>query len=287
MPFNPELWFTEKYSDFCGFTFKVKEVLHTEYSKLQRLDILDTYEFGRIMLLDGFIMFTQRDEFVYHEMITHLPLFAHRKPEAVLIIGGGDGGSAREVSRHTYLKRIDNVEIDEIVPRNSMKYTPFVGEGFKRENVNLIIGDGIEYVKNKSNMYDVVIVDSTDPFGPAEGLFNSEFYSNVKNILRDGGIVVAQAENAYYDAKWMMRSVNNMRKAFGRDRVTIYQAAIPTYPSGSWAFSIAWKGDKHPKDSFDKKRFYELGLKLKYYNPEIHKAAFVLPNYVKEIVEED
>ncbi len=287
MPFNPELWFTEKYTDNCGFTFKVKEVLHTEYSNLQRLDILDTYEFGRVMLLDGFIMYTERDEFVYHEMITHIPLFAHENPKRVLIVGGGDGGSAREVSRHAYLERIDDVDIDEVVPKNSMKYTPFVGSGFKQDNVNLIIGDGIQYVKEKANLYDVVIVDSTDPFGPAEGLFNSEFYSNVKNILSDGGIVVAQAENAYYDAKWMMRSVNNMRKAFGKDRVTIYQAAIPTYPSGCWAFSIAWKGDKHPMESFDKERFEKLNLKLKYYNPEIHKAAFVLPNFVREILEND
>ncbi len=285
MPFDPELWFTEKYSDYCGFTFKVKAVLHTEFSRLQRLDIIDTYEFGRIMLLDGFIMFTERDEFIYHEMIVHVPLFAHPDPKKVLIIGGGDGGSAREASRHSYLT-VDNVEIDEIVPKNSMEYTPFVGEGFKKPNVNLIIGDGIEYVKGKKSIYDVVIVDSTDPFGPAEGLFNAEFYSNVKEILTDNGIVVAQAENAYYDARWMMRSVNNMRKAFGIDKVTIYQAAIPTYPSGCWAFSIAWKGDKHPKDSFDEKRFKELNLELKYYNPKIHKAAFVLPNYVRRILDE-
>ncbi|WP_035589181.1 polyamine aminopropyltransferase [Hippea jasoniae] len=282
---NPELWHTEKYTQNCGFTFKVKEVLHTEYSKLQRLDILETYDFGRVMLLDGLIMFTERDEFVYHEMITHLPLFAHSSPKSVLIIGGGDGGSAREVLKHSYLEKIVQVEIDEVVVKNSKKYTPFVGSSFDDPRLNLIIGDGIEFVKNKENEFDVVIIDSTDPFGPAEGLFNKEFYANVYKILKDDGIVVAQAENAYYDPKWMMRSVNNMRKSFGKN-VTIYQAAIPTYPSGMWAFSIGWKG-KHPKESFDQKRFEKMDLNLKYYNPEIHKAAFVLPNFVEEILKQN
>ncbi|WP_025209275.1 polyamine aminopropyltransferase [Hippea sp. KM1] len=284
MAYFPELWFTEKYTGTCGFTFKVKRVLNTQQSPLQRLDILETYDFGRVMLLDGLIMFTERDEFVYHEMIAHLPLFAAHEPKDVLIIGGGDGGTAREVSKHTYLNSITNVEIDEVVVENSKKYTPFVGSGFDNDRVNLIIGDGIEFVKNKSELYDVVIVDSTDPFGPAEGLFNVEFYTNVRNILREGGIVVAQAENAYYDKRWMMRSVNNMRKAFGVDNVAIYQAAIPTYPSGTWVFAIGWKSGEHPRDRFDSDRFEGLGLDLKYYNPEIHRAAFVLPNYVKEIL---
>ncbi|WP_022669552.1 polyamine aminopropyltransferase [Hippea alviniae] len=284
MAFFPEFWFTEKYSGTCGFTFKVKQVLYTDKSELQRIDILETFDFGRVMLLDGLIMFTERDEFVYHEMISHLPLFAAEEPKDVLIIGGGDGGTAREVLKHEYLNSITQVEIDKLVVETSKKYTPFVGESLANPKLNLIIGDGIEFVKDKKSLYDIVIVDSTDPFGAAEGLFNVEFYSNVREILKDNGIVVAQAENYYYDKRWMMRSVNNMRKAFGEDKVTIYQASIPTYPSGTWAFSIAWKGDTHPKDSFDKERFEKLNLKLKYYNPEIHKAAFVLPNYAREIL---
>ncbi|AEA34485.1 polyamine aminopropyltransferase [Hippea maritima] len=284
MAYFPEFWFTEKYTGTCGFTFKIKRVLSTEQSPLQRLDILETYDFGRVMLLDGLVMFTERDEFVYHEMIAHLPLFAASDPKDVLIIGGGDGGTAREVSKHIYLNSITNVEIDEVVVKNSKKYTPFVGCGFDNEKVNLIIGDGIEFVKDKKGLYNVVIIDSTDPFGPAEGLFNSEFYGNVRDALRDGGIVVAQAENTYYDKRWMMRSVNNMKKAFGKNNVAIYQAAIPTYPSGTWVFAIGWKSGEHPRDRFDEERFNKLNLKLKYYNPEIHKAAFALPSYVEEIL---
>ncbi len=279
---NPELWFSEKYTENCKFSFKVKEVLKTDYSKYQRLDILETYEFGRVMLLDGFIMFTERDEFVYHEMMAHVPLFAHPDPKDVLVIGGGDGGTVRELAKHHYLNSITEVEIDAMVVEASKKYTPFVGSGYDNEKVNVIIGDGIEFVKDKENLYDVVIVDSTDPFGPAEGLFSGEFYNNVKKALRENGIVVAQAENPYYDPHWMMRSINNMRKAFG-DNVECYLAFIPTYPSGMWCFSVGYKGVA-PSRSFDQSRYEKLNLKLRYYNRDIHKACFSLPEFVKEIL---
>ncbi len=279
---NPELWFTEKYSDTCGFTFKVKRVLMTDYSDFQRVDVIETYDFGRIMLLDGLIMLTERDEFVYHEMMAHVPLFSHPDPKDVLVIGGGDGGTVRELAKHTYLHSITEVEIDAKVIEVSKQYTPFVGCGYDDPKVNVIIGDGIEFVKNREDAYDVVIIDSTDPFGPAEGLFTGEFYANVKKILRDDGIVVAQAENPYYDPHWMMRSINNMRKAFG-EKVECYLAYIPTYPSGMWCFSVGYKG-KAPSESFYKDRYDKLNLQLKYYNDRIHKACFVLPEYVKRIV---
>ncbi len=281
---NPEFWFTEKYSETCGFSLKVKEVLETKESKFQRLDILDTYDFGKVMLLDGLIMLTERDEFVYHEMITNVPLFSHPNPQDVLVIGGGDGGTVRELSRHTYLNSITEVEIDEIVVNAARKYMPFVGCGYDNEKVNLIIGDGIEFVKDKEDAYDIIIIDSTDPFGPAEGLFSGEFYSNVKRALKDNGLVVAQAENPYYDTKWMMRSVNNMRKAF-LDKVECYLAYIPTYPSGMWNFAIGYK-DKAPSLSFEKERYEKLQLKFKYYNDSIHKACFALPEFVKDLLKQ-
>ncbi len=279
---NPEFWFTEKYSDTCGFTFKVKRVIETKQSKFQRLDILETYDFGRVMLLDGLIMFTERDEFVYHEMITNVPLFSHPNPKDVLVIGGGDGGTVRELSRHTYLNSITEVEIDETVVEAAKKYMPFVGRGYDDEKVNLIIGDGIEFVKNKKNAYDIIIIDSTDPFGPAEGLFSGEFYSNVKQALKKEGLVVAQAENPYYDIKWMMRSVNNMKKAFG-NKVECYLAFIPTYPSGMWNFAIGYK-NMPPSTLFDKKRYDKIALKYKYFNEGIHKACFELPEFMKELL---
>ncbi len=279
---NPEFWFMEKYSENCGFTFKVKDVLETKESDFQRLDILDTYDFGSVMLLDGLVMLTQRDEFVYHEMITNIPLFSHTNPKDILVIGGGDGGTVRELVKHSYLNTITEVEIDEMVVDAAKKYMPFVGCGYDNEKVKLIIGDGIEFVKNRENAYDIIIIDSTDPFGPAEGLFSGEFYMNVKKALREDGLVVAQAENPYYDTKWMMRSVNNMKKAF-KNSVECYLAYIPTYPSGMWNFAIGYKKDA-PSAKFDNKRYDQLGLKLKYYNKDIHRACFALPEFVKDML---
>ncbi len=279
---NPEFWFTEKYSETCGFTFKVKKVLQTTSSKFQRLDIVDTYDFGRVMLLDGLVMLTQKDEFVYHEMIANIPLFSHQNPKNILVIGGGDGGTVRELAKHSYLDSITEVEIDKMVVDAAKEFMPFVGCGYDNENVNLIIGDGIEFVKDKKNNYDVIIVDSTDPFGPAEGLFSGEFYTNVKTALKDNGFVVAQAENPYYDVKWMMRSINNMRKAFGNN-VECYLAYIPTYPSGMWNFAVGYKGVR-PSLSFDRQRYETLNLKHRYYNDRIHKACFALPEFVKDML---
>jgi len=280
---NPEFWFSEKYTDSCGITFKVRSVLYTKESDFQRIDIIDTYDYGRVMLLDGLVMYTEKDEFVYHEMITCVPLFAHPNPKDILVVGGGDGGTVRELGRHTYLNSITEVEIDESVVVAAKEYTPFTGCGYDNEKVNLIIGDGIEFVKNKNNAYDIIIIDSTDPFGPAEGLFSGEFYSNVKNALREDGIVVAQAENPYYDPKWMMRSVNNMRKAF-HNNVECYLAYIPTYPSGMWNFALGYKGKK-ASESFDIKRYKNLNLHFRYYNKNIHRACFALPEFMKEIMQ--
>ncbi len=279
---NPELWFTENYTESCGLTFKVREVLYTEYSKYQRLDVVDTYDYGKVMLLDGFIMFTERDEFVYHEMITQPAVFIHPYPKDVLVIGGGDGGAVRELAKHEYLN-ITEVEIDEVVVKAAKEYFPNMASGYYKENVELVIGDGIEFVKNKKECYDIVIIDSTDPFGPAEQLFGVEFYGNVMNALREGGIVVAQGENPYYDPRWMRQSLGNMKAAFGHSRP--YLAYIPTYPSGMWSFSISWKSedDKYYR-RFDRDRFERLRLSFNYYNSDMHFACFALPEYVKRII---
>lgn len=283
---NPVFWFTEKYSKSCGFTFKVKKILATRESEFQRLDIVDTYDFGKVMLLDGLVMFTERDEFVYHEMITNVALFSHPNPNNILVIGGGDGGTVRELGKHSYLNSITEVEIDKMVVEASKEYTPFVSCGYNNKNVELIIGDGIEFVKDKKNEYDIIIIDSTDPFGPAEGLFSGEFYKNVKKALRNNGLVVAQAENPFYDRKWMLRSVNNIKKAFS-DNVKCFLSYIPTYPSGMWNFVIGYKS-RDPSDfkNFDIDRYEKLKLNFKYYNKDIHRACFALPEFVKKMINE-
>ena len=176
---EPEVWFTEKHTNFTGITFKVNTVLYTGKSKFQRVDVLDTREYGRVLLLDGLIMFTERDEFVYHEMIVHVPLFSHPHPEDVLLIGGGDGGAIRELVKHKYLRKIDQIELDKEVIRIAKEFFPILSSGYKDSRVNIYINDGNKFVKQTNNKYDVVIVDSTDPIGPAECLFEEDFYRNL------------------------------------------------------------------------------------------------------------
>lgn len=278
---KPEIWVTEKYGDDAGLTFKIKEILVTEESLYQRLDIIDTYKYGRVMLLDGLVMLTQKDEFVYHEMITAIAAISLKHRNRALVIGGGDGGTVRELAKYDFEKIIE-VEIDECVVRNSKKFLDFTACGYDRENVEVIIGDGIDFVKNAHERFDLIIIDSTDPFGAAEGLFSGDFYKNVYNILSEDGIVVAQAENPYYNPDWFLRSRNNMESAFkGSSR--IYCAFIPTYPSGMWLFSIGYKN--FGLHNFFDDQIYNKNLDTyKYYNKEIHKACFVLPQFVKNLI---
>lgn len=272
---EPEIWFTEKHTHFTGITFKVGTVLYTGKSKFQRIDVLDTPEYGRVLLLDGLIMFAERDEFVYHEMIAHVPLFSHPDPKDVLLIGGGDGGVIRELVKHAYLKRIDQVEIDEEVIRIAKEFFPAMSSGYKDSRVNVKIGDGSEYVKNTNNKYDVVIVDSTDPVGPAECLFKEDFYRNVYGILREDGFISIQSESPFFDMNWTSAAVTNLRRVF--PVVKTYLCFIPTYPGGMWSFTIASK--IYDPEDIRNERFKEMDLK--YYNKEIHKACFALPNFVR------
>ncbi|NIA23922.1 MAG: polyamine aminopropyltransferase [Proteobacteria bacterium] len=274
-----ELWFTEKYSPNSGITIKVKQELAHVKSKYQEMSVIDTYEFGKIMVLDGFIMFTDKDEFIYHEMITHVPLFSHENPENVLLIGGGDGGAVREVLKHNSVRSVELVEIDKMVVDASKEFFPQVSVGFSDKRFKLHIEDGIKFVKESKDKYDVVIVDSTDPIGPAVGLYQRDFYKNIYDILNDDGILVVQGESPYYtDTKKAFVNLNRELKAvfpFTRP----YFAFIPTYPSGMWSLAYARKDGKEIKGPIRKKDF-----DTKYYNEEIHKASFAHPEFVKELL---
>ncbi|MGC8502002.1 polyamine aminopropyltransferase [Desulfurella sp.] len=278
---DPEMWFTEKYKDNAGLTFKIKEILVTKESSYQRLDIIDTYSYGKVMLLDGLVMLTQKDEFVYHEMITAPAIMSLKNTRKALIIGGGDGGTARELTKYNF-EKITEVEIDEVVVENSKKFLDFTACGYNDKRVEVILGDGIEFVKNTKEKFDLVIIDSTDPFGAAEGLFSGEFYSNVYNILHEDGIVVAQAENPYYNPDWFLKSRKNMQKAFGVDTLN-YCAFIPTYPSGMWLFSIGYK-NINLHDYFNEELYEKNANSYKYYNNQIHKACFALPQFVLKLI---
>lgn len=280
-----ELWYTEEHSDNIRFSIKVDKQLYSGRSEFQRIDIFQSEEFGRFFTLDGLMMVTEKDEFIYHDMITHVPMAVNPEIKKVLVIGAGDGGTVRELTRYSTIEHIDMVEIDKMVVDVCMEYLPQTACKLTDSRVNLIFEDGLKFVRTKSNEYDLIIVDSTDPFGPGEGLFTKEFYGNCYNALNDKGILVNQHETPYYAsyAKSMQRAHKRIKEFFPICRV--YQAHIPTYPSGHWLFGFASKHYDPIKD-LDSARWNNLGLKTKYYNTELHVGSFAIPNYVKELLSE-
>lgn len=280
-----ELWYTEQHTDYVRFSMKVKEQLVNKQSDYQHIAILDTEEFGRVLTLDGYLMVTEKDEFIYHDMIIHVPMATNPEIKKVLVIGAGDGGSIRELTRYPGIERIDMVEIDQMVVELCKEYIPQTACRLDDPRVHIYYEDGLKFIRRKVNEYDLIIVDSTDPFGPGEGLFTKEFYGNCFKALNDKGILVNQHESTYYD-----EYVEAMKRAHLRIKETfpiakVYQAHIPTYPSGHWLFGFASKLYDPLKD-LDADRWNALGLKTKYYNTALHVGAFALPNYVKEQLNE-
>lgn len=278
-----DLWFTEHHSEEAKFSIKADRQLYSCQSEFQRIDVFESREFGRFLTLDGFMMLTERDEFIYHEMITHVPMAAHPNVKKVLVIGAGDGGVVRELTRYPALERIDMVEIDELVVEVCKKYLPQTANRLDDPRVNLYFEDGLKFVRRKSDEYDLIIVDSTDPFGPGEGLFTKEFYGNCFKALKEDGIMVNQHESPFYDNDRiaMQRAHKRIVDSFPISRV--YQAHIPTYPSGHWLFGFASK-KYHPIEHLNAAVWNLLGLKTKYYNTKLHIGAFALPTYVEEIL---
>lgn len=279
-----ELWYTENHTENARFSIKIDRQLISLQSDFQRIDIFESKEFGRILTLDGYLMVTEKDEFIYHDMITHVPMAANPGIKNVLVIGAGDGGTVRELVRYKTIEHIDMVEIDEQVVKVCKEYMPVTACGLSDERVDLFFEDGLKYVRRQENQYDLIIVDSTDPFGPGEGLFTKEFYGNCYRALKPDGILVNQHESMYYSsyAASMKRAHQRIRNSFPIAR--IYQAHIPTYPSGHWLFGFASKKYDPVKD-LDADKWNKLGLKTRYYNTDLHKGAFAIPNYVKEQLE--
>lgn len=279
-----ELWFTEKHTEHVKFSIQVDRQLYSSQSEFQRIDIFSSKEFGRFLTLDGYMMLTQKDEFIYHEMMVHVPMAVHPKVRKVLVIGGGDGGTARELIRYPAIEQIDVVEIDEEVVSACRTHLPQTACGFDDERMRLYYEDGLKYVRRYEDAYDLILVDSTDPFGPGEGLFTKEFYGNCYKALKADGIMVNQHESPFYpnDAVAMQRAHKRIVDSFPISKV--YQAHIPTYPSGHWLFGFASKR-YHPLADQDADRWKALGIQTRYYNEQLHKGAFALPNYVEEMLE--
>lgn len=280
-----ELWYTENHTEEARFSIKIDRQLVSLQSDFQRIDIFESKEFGRILTLDGYLMVTEKDEFIYHDMITHVPMAVNPSIRKVLVIGAGDGGTVRELLRYGGIQHIDMVEIDEEVVRLCREYLPQTACGLTDPRVHLYFEDGLKYVRRKEGEYDLIIVDSTDPFGPGEGLFTKEFYGNCFRALKEDGILVNQHESMYYSsyAASMTRAHKRISDTFPIARV--YQAHIPTYPSGHWLFGFASKKYDPVKD-LKAEEWNKLGLKTRYYNTELHLGSFAIPNYVKEQLEE-
>ncbi|MDR1615488.1 MAG: polyamine aminopropyltransferase [Syntrophomonadaceae bacterium] len=273
-----QLWVTEYQTPSMGLSVKTTDMLLLEKSEFQQVAVVRTVQFGKMLLLDGIIQTTETDEFVYHEMITQIALNAHPAPKRVLIIGGGDGGALREVVGHPAVEEGIMVEIDALVVEASKRFLPHHSEGFDSPKARLIIDDGIKYVKNNPKAFDVIIVDSTDPIGPAVELFSENFYRDVANALNDDGILAVQSESPFFNADIIESVYKKISASFPITKLCL--ANVPTYPGGLWSFTVGSK-------KYDPAEINNPRPKMepfKYYSGEIHKASFILPPFVKDII---
>ena len=281
-----DLWYTEEHSKEAKFSIKVLRQLYSVQSPFQKIDILESEEFGRFFTLDGYMMVTEKDEFIYHEMIVHVAMATNLNIKRVLVIGAGDGGTVRELTRYPFIEHIDMVEIDKMVVDVCKEFLPQTACKLNDPRVHLYFEDGLRYIRSKENEYDLIIVDSTDPFGPGEGLFTKEFYGNCFKALTEDGILVNQHENAYYTS-----FAQSMRRAHCRivnlfPICKVYQAHITTYPSGHWLFGFASK-KYDPVADLKADAWNQLGIYTRYYNTDLHRGCFALPTYINELLERD
>ena len=273
-----DMWLKENQIADAAMTYKIKETLITKKTEFQDLAIVDTYEFGRMLVLDGIVQTTIKDEYVYHEMISHIPLFTHPNPKKVLVVGGGDGGAIREVLKHPSVEKAVLCEIDGDVVTECKKFLPEISCALEDPRCEVFIGDGIKYVHEHKNEFDVIIVDSTDPFGAAEGLFGGSFYKEISECLTEDGIFIAQTETPFYLPDVVKRVYDDAKAVFPVTR--LFMAAIPTYPSGFWSFTVGSK--KHDPKVVDLSN--SIDIDTKYYTKELHTACFVLPKFVEDII---
>ncbi|MGB5927307.1 MAG: polyamine aminopropyltransferase, partial [Cyclobacteriaceae bacterium] len=280
-----DIWFTERNDNIALSLKHGGEKLYEEQTEFQKVEVYKTLAYGNMLTLDGMVMCTEEDEYVYHEMITHVPMMVHKQAKRALIIGGGDGGTARELLKHHQLDEVVMVEIDDKVLEASKLHLPAISKSLDDKRLTLKIEDGIKYVNEcQDGAFDLVIVDSTDPVGPGEGLFTKDFYQEVNRILSDEGIMITQSESPRFNNKVFKEIYQVYREIF--NNVHCYLAYIPTYPTGMWSFSFSSKGNIHPLKDYDNDKAAAFCSEhdLQYYNPALHQAAFALPNFVEEMI---
>ena len=280
-----DLWFSEFHAPDVKHSIRVTRHLYSQKSNYQQIDVFDTPEFGRVLTLDGNVMLTERDEFIYDEMITHVPMSVHPNIRNILVIGAGDGGVVKELTRYSNVEKIDLVEMDPQVVEVCRTYLPENASKLDDERVCIYFDNALRFIRKRHSAYDLIIVDSTDPFGPSEGYFTREFYGICYNALRDDGIMVKQQGSPFYqhDADAMKRSHQRIVSTFPISRV--YQAHIPTYAAGYWLFGFASKR-YHPIDDFNSQKWAALNLNTRYYTTRLHIGSFYLPAFLEQMLKE-
>jgi spermidine synthase len=276
---SANLWADEEYQGIVRTGFRLKRKLFKGKSPFQTVEVVETKGHGKLLLIDGMTMVSERDEFVYHEMIAHVPLFLHPRPRRVLVIGGGDGGTVREVLRHKTVERCVLVEIDGLVVEASKKYIPLTAGKLSDRRAVVRIEDGVKFVRETDERFDVIIVDSTEPFGPAKELFGTAFYKDVRRVLTEDGIVVSQAGSPFYEIGTIKNLDRILKPIF--PVVDAYLFTNLTYPGGLWTFTYASKGIR-PVRNFQPQRVKAAKLPLKWYNAEVHAGAFALPEFIRK-----
>lgn len=289
---NPEfytrnVWFTDKDEDQALSLRFTGEVFFDVQSPFQRVRILESTKYGKMLALDDMVMTTINDEFHYHEMIAHPALFTHGNAKNILVIGGGDGGTVREILRHEGVEKVTMVEIDGEVIKACKEHLPEIAAAFDHPKLDLHVADGIAFVKDAApKSYDIIIVDGSDPVGPAEGLFSVEFYTNCYNALKDGGILVAQGESPKFNEKAFSELNYTLQDIFGKDNAPVSLFYVPTYPTGMWSFQYGLKGGASPKAVTNVSEIdsFVAAQELRYYNSDVHTASFATPNFVKTLI---
>lgn len=286
MKHNSELVFSDSQSDSASLSINVTKQLYHGESEFQEIDVFDSKSFGKFLVLDGEVIFSESDEFIYNEMVVHVPMAVHPNVKKVLIIGGGDGGVAREFTHYPEIEQIDMVEPDEQMIEVCREFFPTMAKGFEDPRVHVFNQDGLRFVRSRENEYDIIINDATDPFGHAEGLFTKEFYGSCYRTLKEDGIMVYQHGSPFFDEEEStFRSMHRkVVKTFPISRV--YNAHVPTCVSGYWTFGFASK-KYHPIEDFNPERWDARNIKTWYYTSSLHKAAFMLPRYVVDILREE
>ncbi len=276
------VWYSELHNGLSGFTVKVERIIESTESEFQRIDVLDTKDFDKMLALYGSLMICDNDNNAYNEMLAHVPLFAHPAPEKVLIIGGGDCGTLTEVMRHPEVASCVMCEIDKKVVETARKHFPYLAKGLDDPRATVVYQDGKAFIRDSKDRFDVILLDLSDPVGPAADLFQKAFHQQVYDCLNDDGIMVAQTESPFYNKETVNAIFRNLREIF--PIVKMYTCYMPIYPSGIWSFAFCSK-KYDPVADFDEKRYTKLNLTTRYYNAETHRGSFMLPEFIKKLLE--